>query len=563
MIKLEVKDLLFNGQKLIRYSAYTIVGITFIITLSIALFFQFVGSYAAPTAVYANTIISEGKLVSIPIQGLGIWSESLIGEISYPVPALLSAIFSLVTGFPRDLLLFTPLVAIYNIVYFVLAKKILCYNGDRNNYGLLLSAIFYSFVSFSNMTATFPYLGRATLGVVLLVYFVYLFIRLISEDKNSLYKRATLIPLILLTIVTGFTYYTSILAILFLSLSLMVIFGLYRFLKKPVLKKSYALPLLILSIMAGYIFTFNAYLGDISNYLGGNSLFSLFNSNVVNYVLQLFGMGSPSPLSGLVQMDLTTIILRNWTLRVLNVFIVIAIVTSLIKFRPSQKNSSNSRKLIWIYTLIVVILAISELPYLLLPNPVAPIRFLLLFGFLVLVSTLFIIMQKIRKSQLRLSLLLSFIALVILSMFGSLLYAVNYGYGAPAKPFGYYEVKPLAEFLCSNATNDSPIIITGDAGYTSTIFFYASLQNKTDTVIANPLNENTLILYSSLESGDMTPFFVKMNELGTDYLLIVNNTLPLYGDEWGYAVQIIDTSPLYAQMKLEYNDGKSQLFKIP
>jgi hypothetical protein len=154
----------------------------------------------------------------------------------------------------------------------------------------------------------------------------------------------------------------------------------------------------------------------------------------------------------------------------------------------------------------------------------------------------------------------SFILLVIaFSCLGSFRVAWYYG-SSGAKPFGFEKVQPISEFFV-HFSGDHPIILTGDAYYMACIFFMTSLLNKSN-VAAEPLGVDAITLYYSFEEGNMSDFLERLSERNIQYVLMVEDGRPIYGDAWGYRVILPESSALHeSSLNLVHSDGWSKLYK--
>ncbi len=559
-----------NRISFIELLSYSIVLITFVIALSLPLFFHYVNTYSAPTAAYAVQISNSHSLVVNPQLDVSLqhyWQTAVDIEGNYPIPALLLAIFAMVTGIPKDYLMFTPIVAIANIVFFLLARRIFCSWGDHKSYGLLMAALFYCFVSLTEITTTIPTVGRATFGVFLLSFFLFFFVKFLFESINGVAKRSSWVVLVVLAVVIGYTYYVSTLAIIVLGLGIIGVLTFYNVFGRKLIKRPLLIPYFLVVVLGLTLFVNNAYIIGLGNQLGGSGVLQTFFNGMIDSIRTTFGQVSQQSAiyqlqAGFVKFDPLTLFLRNWVLRFINIGMIISLLFVLFWYRPKKSFESNS-KAIWFIALTIVFFSISEMSYFIIVPPPSALRFLLLYSFLFMLFILLKVIVRIKKPLLTKIITVVLVSVVFLSAYGSLRYAWYYGVNA-AKPFAYDQVQPLALFLCNYSSPNKPIFLTGDATYVANIFFISSLHNKTGNIGAEPLGNVSITLYHSLISGNMTETFVELEQKGISFLLIEKSEMPIYGDEWGYAVSISNTDALYSSLSsIIYDDGQSQLFKIP
>ena len=138
----------------------------------------------------------------------------------------------------------------------------------------------------------------------------------------------------------------------------------------------------------------------------------------------------------------------------------------------------------------------------------------------------------------------------------------TYGIGA-AKPFAYDNAYPFSVFICTHTTNEKPLVFASDENYAGTVFFISSLNNKTASVIAEPLLGDAITLNEAVATGDSHVFVSAMQSRQIQYLLIISDGKPIYGDVWGYVINNPKSDTIsQLQFALIYDDGQAQLFQV-
>lgn len=531
---------------------FLIFTVSFVFFLSVPLYFQYMGVYASPTTVYSQQIINSGKLVNSsflsPMDTHGISDVNL--ESEYPLPSIILAMFAVITGIPQSYLMFIPISGFAGIIYFVLARRILSEQKNAGLYALLFALIYFIYTMVDRIHAT--YAGRATFGVVMLAFFFFCFsLFLYKGQKNNLYQSPLIICSCIFAVVAGYTYYSSTLAIV--AITLIVFFINLKFLKGKLI--SFA----GLSIALISIFLFVQNMSALVNSLNLN----LFADNLIGYVRIRLTSGTSQLTmyySGLVNIDSLTQRLMSFSSYVI-FGSMIAIIISLIKYRPKV---GEPYKLIWIFSLMTLIAGASELVYVSV-TPMFPTRFFVIFGLIIL---FYIIIDYTKNTALkthRLKIIIKklfvilIIAIVIFASVGILRYGWIYGKGG-AKPFAYSEIQPLSEFVSVHSSNQTPVAVTGDAYYIANMFCIISSHGDTKNVISRPLGQDTISLYYSSFNDSNKDFLMDINKKGINYILIVQNDRPLWGDDWGYTVPPPNMSFFYKDFTIVYNNGLSQLY---
>jgi len=536
----------------VKLIAYLVVGIAFVASLVFPLVFHYVTPYSAPTAVYATEIMRTGELpaddfVSTANRAM---KSDISAEKAYPLPALVLSVFMLVTGISTEQAVFIPICGVGGLIFFVLARRILNTRRREYSYSLLLAAFCYAFITFYWISS--HEIGRAALGVVFLPYFVYCYITFLDRrHAGQTWINPWLIISLLFILASGLSYYTSSVSIIVLMLVTPIVLNITaRRTRRPLYKPTLELSLLVLAI---FLLVWSPLLTNKLAYLSIERLFQ----NILDSARFLLGM---QPVAGemaigFVNIDLPTTILRIWVSRIIQLALGISLVVALFVYRPRK---GEPPQMVWLFSVATLLLAIGEFSYLFL-IPILPRRFLVMYGIVVLS---FMAMQARVKnySFKRIATALTVVA-IVLSSLGSLSYAWKYGMGG-AKPFGYDKVSPVAQFLVSHSSQNTPIVVTGDASYMGDIFFAASLEHKVNNVIPTRLYSDAIVLHDSLQTGETDVLLSNLRRKAIDYLLIVDDGTPVWGDSGGPMVALGNTEVLETVMDVTYRDGKSRLFRI-
>lgn len=552
-----------NRISKIDFFAYLVVIIVFITSLSFPLIFKYVGPYSAATAVYANQVLKSGGLPSdefISEPPHKYWKSAIKTEVDYPAPSLILSIFILITNIPKDYAMFIPISGVANIIYFVLGKKILCSDWKRNRYGLLFSAFYYAFVTFSNIHAT--YVGRAVSGLTLFTYFLFCYILFLHEYATNRSHRSWLMMLLLLTLAIGYTYYTTTLAIIAItSLAIAVLIVAYV---RASIRKLFLYAGISITIPAIFICIYNPFVTALAS---AKSLTSLIDNFIqyIQYVLRIEAQQSEAwqLYVGFIEADFLSVLGKR-IVSVIGYVSIIALVVSLFVYKPRDK-PARSHMTMWFFSVIILLSSLSEITYLIV-IPTAPLRLLTMYGpiaMLFLGGDFISRSNKFWRSRHTHREIIAFLIILIIALgcWGSLRWAWYYGMYS-AKPLAYDEVYPLSVFLCIHSSGETPITIAGDAYYMANVFFIVSLYNKVNNVAPEPLERDAITLYESLLTGRMENISIKMRWRGIDYLLLVKTTRPLYGDGWGYTVTLPNDYILYTNTNLIYSNRYSRLFRI-
>lgn len=553
-----------------RYVAYLLVALTFAVSIILPVIFRYETSFAAPTAVYANQILAGNHLAAGGIaESNGYWANAVRTEVYYPLPSLLLSVFVLLTNVPRDYTMFNPIAGLGEIVYFVLARRMLKGVPNASN-RLFLSALYYNFVIFHSLRYGSCYIGRAALGQIFFCFFLLAYMFYLNDSASSPRRSASwIIPLILFTLAIGESYYSSTLAVILLTSFMTITLPLIARLIRESPSRS-GLPVAALAI---FLFVYNTW----NVPLMAEALHGSFLENMVRRVLVILGMARPEwyiQNIGLVQVDDVTKLTGIWIGNLIGYASILAVMCVLFMYRPWRRMYLTFEPMskIWLFSLAIFLSNSSEFAYLLF-HAVSPIGLLTKYGLIVL---LFIVGYRISlprgrggaevmsspgRVKLGKSTVLAFLLIVFLvGGVGSLRFAWYYGVG---KPCAYQKVEPLSRYLISHSSSQSPIVLAGDAYYTANVFFIVGLHSRVEDVVPNPLGEDALTLYKSLSANDTEDILESMRAKNIRFLLIVQDGGAIWGDEWGYAVTLRNTRLLDQTTSMsKLYDGPAQLFCV-
>jgi hypothetical protein len=540
----------------LHYLGYLLASATLVFSITFPYVFQYASMYAAPTAAYAVQVARMGNLSPAAL-GNAYWRDNISLEQNFPVPSVLLLIVLEATGIPLGYAMFIAISALGQVAFFALARCILSGRRDPNGQGVFLAALCYAYIASIHVTVS--YLGRGTLGVALLMQFMLaytLFLR--TQLKKRRNARSWLAVLLVFTLAIGYTYYSSLLGI-FVStaLTILAVGTLGLVLKRTTLRVP-AFPVALLSFS---LLIYGPFTSILSSTRGGFASF-FYNLKV------LARIETPPEIllqRGLVQQDSLTTITGYYALNALKVLSGLVILYGLVAYRPRR---GHEPKLLWLFCLSVLFLSFAELSYLLVAAA-APIRFISMFGLIVL---LFSVRQSglTRKADsagnrwpgrlqqpIRTYFAGVLLVILILASYGSM--RTEWYYGV-AKPQAYDKVEPLADFLLSHSTANTPAMLAGDADYAANLFYMACIHAANDRLVPEPLGTDTLALYTALHTGENGNLVARLHERGLFLLLTVEDARPVWGDEWGYGF-LIPNSPRL-NMTLIYDDGRARLYVV-
>ena len=549
---------MFQNKNIAKLFLYIIFLIVFCGFLVFPIYYQYVGSYSAPTSVYSVNIVNTGSLgADNYISSLNTRGNSDVNlEADYPLPSIALAMLTLVTGIPQSYLMVIPISGLAGMMYFILARRILNEKKNGNFFALFFSIIYFIFMMCSRLDGIST--GRAVLGVAMLPYFIFsltMFLHKSISRKGQL--NSWFILSCIFAISSGYTYYTSNTVIIFLSLAIALFAFSWSFFKKKMISHVG----LALSTLSIFLFTLPGYLVSII----GKFDFNSFLDNLSEYMMMKL-TGESAQLrrldySGLINVDWLTIDLRFISSLII-IFSIIMPPLAIIIFKSKRKDSV---RLVWLFSIIALLAGLSEFGYIF-ETQAFPTRFFVMFGLIIMPLAVWEIINKITlryssKFPFR-KVVFVFLALFLLAgAMGALRYNWYYGQGA-AKPFSYNDVEPLGVFVCTYSSDRIPIVLSGDAGYSANIFFMASIYNKTNAVISQPLGQDTITLYNWTLDSSNGKFFENMGKRGIDYLFILNKDYPIWGADWGYVVPIPNSRTFNLDLNHIYDNGWSKIYGI-
>lgn len=542
------------------YTGYSIVLFSFVCSLAVEMLVKYTTTYAVPTAVYAVQITKNGNLIP-PLFNRSYWQENLQVETEFNLPSILLSMVLITANIARDNAISIPISGLATLVYFPIARLVLCEDGDPRGYGVLFAAVSYSYMAWTRIGAI--YTGRATLGVALLMQFVFLYLLLLRAcTKARRSVNLILIPLVILTVAIAYTYYFSTLAIFLCTMLTTMAIWVLTTTKRIRFPSMPTLFLIFLSL----VFMVYGPLMSLATSLRGVLDPTYIIRNFVLYLRNLARLEGQSEQyltqAGIVEKDLLTRVTGSWFFNAIKLASAIALVCALVAYWPRK---SSAPRLIWLYAVSAIFVSLSEVAYLFV-TPTAPIRFLSIFG---LIAMIFVVKDFAEKGnnlppvprppRLHRRQILAGCVLIVLALgcIGSLSNDWNYEVG---KPFAYDQSKPLSTFLLSSASNDTPMNLTGDAIHMVDLFYITYVHEASSRIQPEPLGLDSLTLYEASISGNKEQFVENMKTRNIQLLVMFQDGRPVWGDEWGYGFTVRTVNSL--DLPMVYNDGYSQLYLI-
>ncbi|MEM3906966.1 MAG: hypothetical protein QXZ17_08925 [Nitrososphaerota archaeon] len=531
----------------IKLFAYSILVITLFLATFSPVYLQLVGGYAAPTATYAHMLISK---TGVPKE-TDYWSYVLMAEIEYPAPSIFLNIYCEILGLPLNLRMFQPAMGLASLVFFVFALKIMTLGGIRREYALLLSAMYYLFIVTDQLIA--HYVGRATFGVDLLVYFL---IALLVHINCR--KREGLIPLLLITALLGFTYYTSTLAVFLISIFSYPLIKLispneHKHFKHY--KELYVLSLLTIALVIIRSISTPTLLASTSpanfyynliEYL--KAQLKIEKASEAYYLLVGFS-GEIDPIIRITQIWLRTTVKLIAALTLLILFSR-GIIKSL-----RRKGGIEATRLSE-YIVIAFVCSLSELAYTFIA-PTFSFRFLNMFGLPVFIlstysrATLKTTSRSAWNSA-RKAILATTLGLLLIIGATSII-MLQHGEVGHAKLYGYEKVQGLITYFTVGNPLHRIVIVT-DAYYSAVLYYLLKISNS--NVVVEPFGLTSIPLYYACEN-DSLYYDDLIHQLGSRQLLLVENET-IFGDPWGYAIRTRGCELVF-MFNLMYSDSRFTL----
>ena len=556
----------------IKWLSYLIAFFSLILSLCLPALVHCVGTYTTPTASYAVGILNSGHLPEISPSSESWGIRNSVIERNYPLPSMLLSIVVLATGIPTQYIIFLPILGFASIIYFVLAKNILC---SRNSYGLLFSALFFSFMLVTNIYAYS--VGRATFGNILSTFFIFCFLEYVWRTIKGRETKNWFILCIIFVFASNFTYYQSALGILIATISVSFLLFINQLLTRVHAKH---LELLSFSVITTLLFVYNPFMARLSEF----SLSEVFANGIsfIKATLQLETNAFWLMSYGYVSIDGLTNILYDgfFVLQILSLLSVLLVLLCYPYLRLRKIIVSNNIGALkaWLFALILFFYSYVGIAYLafaslnpfgvLLRLGAIPLFFIILSLFQIRIQNITTFLRPAKtpfsfflkssvKKMLRKALMVLIVFSIILSLIGA--FRQNWYYSS-SKPFAYDENQKVSEFLI-DFLNKSSVIATGDSAAIGFLFFDATIGNKTENLILKTLGEDTSTLYFAELSRNYTSFFERMHQRNIKYFITVPDGEILSGDTWGYKVTVKNFDGLASSSNLIYN-GNLKIYGI-
>ncbi len=554
---------------LLQYLAYCIAVAALVLSIAFPLLLQYTQPFSIPTAAYSEMIINQGHLLeatqiaSITHAIQPFWSLQLVTEVYYPVPAILNSIFMLISAFPVHYSMFLPLTAIGNIIFFVLAKYIFSTLTKDKAISLFFAALFYLLLTVGTLANGTS--ARASLGISFIAFFIYIYLKFSNEySKNhAITNFGFLILLLLLVITTGKLYYFATLDIIAL-LSLIIFYRFFA--QKNFPRKTHWFEGAILLVTVYLFLASPLMIQQIQSSTASNFASNLFQS--IGSMVSKIGINIPGVQPTLWNVNLvnydTMTQIGNQILLITQYLSIFALIACFILY----KNPKNYRlQVVWLFCLFIVFLTVGEFGYFT-AGPISPLRILLWLGPILTLSLLIHFITDHKHNRTSFTKLTIFVAVLVICLFcvgvwGGL--RVNTLYGtAAAKMFTYEQVEPISRFMLTYTNDESPLIFASDETYSGTVFFIASLHNRTDSIVAQALLADSITMDEAIKTGNPEKFISNLHYNRIDYLLIVHDGKPIYGDVWGYVVENPKNADLSGlPFSVIYDSEQATLYKLP
>lgn len=530
--------------------AYSILTVSLFLAVLSPAYLQLVGGYSIPTATCAHVLTSASNA---PIfDWTDYWSYALRAEVDYPIPSIFLAMYGEILGLSPELKIFQPAAGLLSLVYFVFALKVLTLGKIKRDHALLLSAIYYFFVVTGNLYA--QYIGRATLGAVLMIYF---FLMLLVHLSH--YRKEGLIALLLLTTSIGLTYYTSSLAIFLIGTFLYPLVKLIsmsdyrRF--KPYKELFIPACLVIVITIMRPVFVLGT-LADISLAKFYDNLWEYIKAQLKiekvseAYFLNVGLSGEICPVIRVTQIWLRSLTNLIAAITLFIFFFKTIVKTTLITKRKKKEVNSSYLN---VYTIMAFICSCAELAYTFVA-PTFSLRFFSIFGLPILLyvtyssAKLETASRGSTSSKLCKAILTVFLGVLLIISSTSIIMFQQHEVGS-AKMYGYEKVKGLIAYFMVGEPMTKITIMT-DSYYSAILYYVLRIANS--KIIVEPLGPVSITLYFACNNislyGDLAH---QLRSRGI--ILVLNETI--YGDPWGYAVRICDCK-IASLFNLVYSDSR-------
>ncbi len=503
----------------------------FLAAICIPVYFQLAEPYFAPTAMNGINIYEHGNLVDSSAMNLakGRLAGDLKIEESYPLPGILTASLIAVTGLPYTQVAYLPLAGLGALLYFILGRYIL--HDKMNIYAALLAVVYFGFAALKQFQGQTN--GRAILGAIVTLLFVYSFLRLLGSPKGKFFSYLHWLIICLITAgMAGGTHYTAALTVIAITVV------------------SFATPQNRFSIvnmprgLCIFAFAIVLFLAPpiLSSLAPDLSIHSLV-SHILDIIKERLGKENTGLQEAFLQTDMGSKV-RLWSLRIITLLSSISVVIIFI-WGIVNKKQRDSRQ--WLYSVIIIGILSTAIPYLLKSSYINTKD---AYTFLCAMCLLF----QFRKYKI---FGIAVTILVVVFTLTNLNFTLQGGSFA-AKPFAAEKTQPIAAYLSQNISNSS---VVADAGYGANIWLHLANQQKNSTINVSPIGQDALLL-NKAQLNSFATTISALERKKMDYLLLNIDGKPFYGDTWGYSVNLhrgiwLENLPL----NTTYDDGRFVLCK--
>jgi hypothetical protein len=408
------------------------------------------------------------------------------------------------------------------------------------------------------------YVGRATLGVTLLVATSYIFLMFMSgRDVGRHFPL-----LLIITVVIAYTYYTAFIAtFIIVTLYILSIYVL-KFSNSNTNKRGYTLTLASTLLFLIIIRPFLALVRTIPLSPGK------FIDNLMDWILSRLGIerGEAIEFFGEVPIDLFTRVSTVWlgyAIRLFSIFTFALYLINRIIINKTIKSKTLSRKASYvlkpgdIYAIIVIGATIAELLYTFL-IPIVSLRYITMFS----VFYIPLMLTRIRNSRIG-NVIATLITLSLILLYAGTCRSVFiYGKVGTAK-----YISGISSYISLNGEASSKTVITGDSYYTGYLWFmhiYNNVLNNTPRSTYGRMSFTVLDkdIYDLFNSHNIsrTVYCIKKLVAGSisTHLVIINDGKPIRGTAWGFMTLLSPTNMkfLINNLSVLYNDINSLLLEL-
>jgi hypothetical protein len=520
-----------------------------------------VNPYSFPSAVQALKIIKYNEIPT-PQSETAYWKTTLVNEIEYPIPSILLAMYYLVTNISPSFLPFLPITGFVLLIFYLITLKALLEINRITD--LIKEKPFFAFLSLAiTLLDLFirndaHYVGRATLGVTLLVITSYIF--LIFMSGRDVDRRFLL--LLITIVVIAYTYYTSFLATFMIVILYTLFIYAFKFSNSNISKRGYTLTLAVTLLFLTITRPFVALVRTTS--LSPEK----FIENLMDWVLSKLRIerGEAIEFFGEVPIDLFTRVSTVWlgyAIRLFSIFtFAFYLINRIAKSKTISRKASHILKPGDIYAIIVIGATIAELLYTFL-IPIVSLRYITMF------SAFYVPLMLIRIKNSRIGNVIAIFITLLLILFyiGTCRSVFIYGKVGTAK-----YISGISSYISFNEVALSKTIITGDSYYTGYLWFmhtYNTILNNSphsvyERVSFTILDKDIYDLFGSHNINRTVYCIKKLVAGGISTLIIINDGKPVRGTAWGYMTLLSPTTMkfLINNSNIMYNDINSLLLEL-